>query len=191
MGQRKKRRPSHTSQTNQTTNETNTKANKADNAKHEQQGLRRNDADKGIDPGNRSRNKQRDRIKKILHSYSRMSRRIRPTPRPTKATITKSRIKGLLVIAPTKDVIQPTADVTKEVTSPRMEETVTAVVKHSPFLTNMNDISNQRNNHKGHGEADKITNRLREQESRQLRKEPHTKIHHRLQKRAPPSRKIQ
>ena len=39
---------------------------------------------------------------------------IRPTPRPTKPTITNMRINGLSVIAPTKEPTQETSPVTIE-----------------------------------------------------------------------------
>ena len=46
--------------------------------------------------------------------YSLMRRLIKPTPSPTKATMTKSRIKGLPVIAPTKEPTQDTLAETRE-----------------------------------------------------------------------------
>ena len=50
-----------------------------------------------------------------------------PTPVPIKAISTKHIMSGLLVIAPTKEVIQPTALVTILVMSLRIEAKVTAV----------------------------------------------------------------
>lgn len=54
---------------------------------------------------------------------------------PTKATITKVKISGLSVMAPTKEPTQETAEETKEVTLPRIVATVTAGVglKQHPF----------------------------------------------------------
>ena len=59
--------------------------------------------------------------------YSRTRRRIRPTPRPTKATTTKARIRGLEVMAPTKEPTHLTDSVTKEVTLDRMVAIATGV----------------------------------------------------------------
>ena len=52
--------------------------------------------------------------------YSLTRRRISPTPRPTKATITKARSKGLEVMAPTKEPTHLMASVTKAVTFVKM-----------------------------------------------------------------------
>lgn len=60
--------------------------------------------------------------------YTRTSLLMRPIPRPTKATITKVRIRGLEVMAPTKEPTHFTASVTKVVTLVTMVETVTAGV---------------------------------------------------------------
>lgn len=60
--------------------------------------------------------------------YTRTSLLMRPIPRPTKATITKVRIKGLEVMAPTKEPTHFTASVTRVVTLDTMVETVTAGV---------------------------------------------------------------
>ena len=59
--------------------------------------------------------------------YSRTRRRIRPTPRPTKATMTKARIRGLEVMAPTKDPTHLIASVTKAVTLDKMVAIATGV----------------------------------------------------------------
>ena len=57
--------------------------------------------------------------------YTRTNLLMRPIPRPTKATITKVRIRGLEVIAPTKEPTHLTASVTKVETLVTMVETVT------------------------------------------------------------------
>ena len=57
-----------------------------------------------------------------------MSRLIRPTPRPTKLVITNSRSRGCPVIAPTKELTQPMAAVTREVT-----EEIISAMKTPPY----------------------------------------------------------
>ena len=59
--------------------------------------------------------------------YRRTRRRIRPTPRPTNATITNARIRGLEVMAPTKEPTHLIASVTKAVTLDRMVAIATGV----------------------------------------------------------------
>lgn len=76
-----------------------------------------------------------------------MRRRIKPTPRPTKAMITNISIRAFDVIAPTKDVIQVTAAVTIVVTSAVREEIVTAVLVITPPLLS-----------KSHHATNKLTN---------------------------------
>ena len=56
--------------------------------------------------------------------YTRTSRLIRPTPRPTKATMTKVKMRGLEVIAPAKEPTHLTASVTREETLPTIVATV-------------------------------------------------------------------
>lgn len=60
---------------------------------------------------------------------------MRPTPRPTKDTITNASRSGLEVTAPTKEPTQPTEEVTMLPTSARIAARVPAVgvVKAPPF----------------------------------------------------------
>ena len=51
---------------------------------------------------------------------------IRPTPRPTKLVIANISKRGCPVIAPTKELTQPTAAVTREVT----EEIISDIKNH-------------------------------------------------------------
>ena len=64
----------------------------------------------------------------------RTRRLIRPTPRPTKATMTNIRMRGLEVIAPTKEATHLTASVTREETLERIVAIVTVgSCKNTPF----------------------------------------------------------
>jgi hypothetical protein len=63
---------------------------------------------------------------------------MRPIPRPTKETITKASIRGLEVIAPIKEPIQVTEEVTILPASARIAARVPAAgaeVKHTTFQT--------------------------------------------------------
>ncbi|MBD9010440.1 MAG: hypothetical protein EGR16_08940 [Clostridiales bacterium] len=59
--------------------------------------------------------------------YRRTKRRIRPTPKPTNATMTNMRIRGLEVMAPTKEPTHLIASVTKEVTLDKIVAIATGV----------------------------------------------------------------
>ena len=52
---------------------------------------------------------------------------MRPTPRPTNATMTNIKIRGLEVIAPTKEPTHLTASVTREETLERIVAIATGV----------------------------------------------------------------
>ena len=109
--------------------------------------------------------------------------------------MTKVRISGLSTIAPTKEPIHETADVTKVPTLPRIVATV--VVDSAVLITSLQigiDMTQGRKDLDCQQEEDKtnqITDRLGQEESRELLKKPHTKFFHRLQNKAPPSLKIQ
>lgn len=69
---------------------------------------------------------------------------MRPIPRPTKETITKASSRGLEVIAPIKEPIQVTEEVTMLPASARIAERVPAAgapVKHTTFQINLQEIN--------------------------------------------------
>lgn len=137
------------SQADKPPNQANTKADEGGDNEHFQQGIRSDSRRVLSNPADSSRHNRSNvsnnrahgftsfpvnriatiappKQKKLWYrqiNYNRISRRIRPTPRPTKDTITNMRISGLLVIAPTKLVSQVTDPLTKLPTSPTIVDT--------------------------------------------------------------------
>lgn len=109
-----------------------------------------------------------------------MRRLIRPTPSPTKATTTNSKINGLPVIAPTKEPTQDTPAETREPISAMIaarEPTAGADVK-TPHLQNIlqaDDFLNQPYCNKKKSKANKITNRLGKKKDGELLEKPSNK----------------
>ena len=102
---------------------------------------------------------------------------MRPTPRPTKETITKASIRGLEVIAPTKEPIQVTDEVTILPASARIAARVPAVgaVRTPPLqnirrenLCDMDQVSDDPNRNDDKSKADEITHRLSHEETGKL-----------------------
>ena len=98
-------------------------------------------------------------------------------------------------MAPTKEPIHETADVTKVPTLPRMVATV--VVDAPVLITSLHigiDMTQGRKDldcQQEENKTEQIADRLGEEERRKLFKKPQTKFFHRLQNKAPPSLKIQ
>lgn len=112
--------------------------------------------------------------------YIRIRRLIRPAPRPTKPTMTKSRIRGLPVMAPTKEPIQETPPETREpisATIAAIEPTVGAVVRtpHFKKISQTDDFFNQPNCNKKESKANEIRDRLRKKKSGELLEKPSNK----------------
>ena len=102
---------------------------------------------------------------------------MRPTPRPTKETMTKASIRGLEVIAPTKEPIQVTEEVTMLPASARIAARVPAVgaVRTPPLqnirrenLCDMDQVSDDPNRNDNKGEANEIAHRLSHEKAGKL-----------------------
>ena len=112
---------------------------------------------------------------------------MRPIPRPTKETMTKASIKGLEVIAPTKEPIQVTEEVTMLPASARIAARVPTVgVVRTPPLQNirrenlcdMDQVSDDPNRNNDKSETDEIAHRLSHEEIGKLSQKPTDKSLH-------------
>lgn len=108
---------------------------------------------------------------------------MRPIPRPTKETITKASIRGWEVIAPIKEPIQVTEEVTMLPASARIAARVPAAgapVKHTTFQINlqeiyssdMNQISDDPNRKNRKSKTDEIAHRFSHKEIGKLSQKP-------------------
>ena len=102
---------------------------------------------------------------------------MRPIPRPTKETITKASSRGLEVIAPIKEPIQVTEEVTMLPTSARIAARVPAVgvviIPHFKYirrenLCDMDQISDDPNRNNNKGKTDEIAHRLSHEKTGKL-----------------------